>query len=440
MPEHRLQAGKTLIDGLVTLGRELGYHVKPECAVRKGGKNPPAVDVAWMADDIQDFPLMIFEVETTAGNTIANNAIKVFGQPTEQFEKPLFFFHAVLHSGKDTTRIDALRGEYGRMNYRLYRLDHDETTKLVLDILSQHRRLKRAIDLMSLHELLKHDAWCGVDSERAMDQIEKLKYATGFLDAYARLSVKDSTYRRRFLDRLRAEEKVYPNCVSPSGYKTYLGDSWARPIHLAILARRIKKKSIQMFKRLRNWQERSHSSRMIGPNFGLSKDYNQFVIGIAPGLLAAVGAIFGRPDTARAYVANQIEVIVESLGRARPRFAFYAAAWLLHVAASLEDAQLFEAGRRFVNGRGGIPASCLLGPPFTVPSYDECDECAWDENLRLQRIQVPDMHAFSGLVRTSNPAVCSDEDAISLGIDLLIGQQLGERTPERIIALLNSKH
>src|SRR5579872_6357089 len=128
MPEHKLQPGRTLIDGIVALGRGLGYYVRPESPVRKTGQNPPAVDVAWMSDEVQEFPLMIFEVETSAGNTIANNPLKVFGQPTDQFEKPLFFFHAIIESGTETSRIDTLRFAYGSNNYRLYRLDHDEKT------------------------------------------------------------------------------------------------------------------------------------------------------------------------------------------------------------------------------------------------------------------------------------------------------------------------
>jgi len=61
------------------LGRALDYFVESEKSVVFHQNNPPAVDIAWLAEEGQKFPLMIFEVESKATNSIANNVVKVFG-------------------------------------------------------------------------------------------------------------------------------------------------------------------------------------------------------------------------------------------------------------------------------------------------------------------------------------------------------------------------
>ena len=91
MPQHKLEAGKQIIQAVAQLGRALGYAVRTEMPVEQRPR-PPAVDVAWFADDEQRYPLMIFEVESAATNAMANNPAKVFGQPSDQFERPLFSF------------------------------------------------------------------------------------------------------------------------------------------------------------------------------------------------------------------------------------------------------------------------------------------------------------------------------------------------------------
>lgn len=80
MPKHKLSAGKEVIDVLCSLGRALEYVASAEHPVARTAR-PPAVDVAWLRDDESRYPLMIFEVETSASNAMSNNPTKVFGQP-----------------------------------------------------------------------------------------------------------------------------------------------------------------------------------------------------------------------------------------------------------------------------------------------------------------------------------------------------------------------
>jgi len=176
MSLHKLKPGVDLIEGIAALGTALGYHVKKEFLIRKES-HAPAVDVAWLRDENQNFPLMIFEVETAAGNTIANNAVKVLGQPTTEFEKPLFFFHLVLKAGRKNSRIEALTSAHGTDNYRIYSLDQGDKEKLLFDILSQHRRLTNKLSFLTLIQVFDQAAWKELNNPKFFRRVEALRYA-----------------------------------------------------------------------------------------------------------------------------------------------------------------------------------------------------------------------------------------------------------------------
>src|SRR5688572_7920119 len=131
MAEHSLPDGQQVINGLLALGNALNYWVEAELPIEKDKKNPQAVDVAWLSEKGQQYPLMIFEIESTTSNTIANNPLKVFGKPNQAFEKPLFFFHVMVTGGNGTSRTDDLRNQYGSHNYRVYTLADEGITQLV---------------------------------------------------------------------------------------------------------------------------------------------------------------------------------------------------------------------------------------------------------------------------------------------------------------------
>ena len=436
MSEHKLQPGKLAIERLSSLGRGLGYFVQCEETIRSDMRTPPAIDVAWKKDEEQDFPLMIFEVESSAGNTIANNALKVFSQTNQDFEKPLFFFHLVMRAGKHTSRIDALRKQYGTSNYRVYRLDTKEATNLIQDIISQHRRLSLHLDVVLICCLLR-DGWEGLDLGAILDHAESLHFDTTFLAEYARLSVIDGWFLNRFVGRLsKLEDAELLRCLSVK-YETFLGVSWHAPIHLAMLAR-AKNESADLFlKRLRDWQEKSYPCTMIGPHFGMSRDYDQFILCISSGLWSSIAAIFGNAD-ARRYIAEQMHVICEQLRGAQDRFALYAGVWLLHVSASVGDTGRFEYARSLVNDRGGISPRCVSDPPFLVPSFEDLDKCEWDELLLNEKTLVPPMeHFIEGTYRR----VCDSvgDKAMRLGIGMLIEPEWSDWFGSSTVAILESE-
>src|SRR3954454_22865241 len=58
----------------------------------------------------------IFEVESSASSSMANNAMKIFAQDVDDFVKPLFFFHVLLSGGADNERISSMRRQWGTHN------------------------------------------------------------------------------------------------------------------------------------------------------------------------------------------------------------------------------------------------------------------------------------------------------------------------------------
>ena len=209
MPKHILAPGIDVIDGIAVLGEVLGYRVVGEHPVSTSGRAPSAVDVAWFGDDGQEFPLMIFEVETRPTNAMAFNPLKVFAVSNEEFEKPLFFFHIVVSRGKHSEKIRLLQEQFGKHNYRNYRMATGDRERLIRDILSQHRRIRNGISIPSLLRGLSGDFWRSTDVEMVLRHIETLDFESrsgNILREYAQLSLADTTFISHFLRYLRQYE------------------------------------------------------------------------------------------------------------------------------------------------------------------------------------------------------------------------------------------
>jgi hypothetical protein len=145
MAKHTLPFGIEIINKLYKLGQLLGYHCEKEYPVDK--ENESAVDVAWLFEPEQKYPLFIFEVESKTTNSIPANPLKIFGETNQKFEKPLFLFHLLLTGGQDSRKIQQLERTYGTYNYRIYRFSLEEELNLIKDILSQHRRLTNRLKI-----------------------------------------------------------------------------------------------------------------------------------------------------------------------------------------------------------------------------------------------------------------------------------------------------
>jgi hypothetical protein len=438
MSLHRLPTGKHLIAAVSGLGRALGYSVKTEYPVEVR-PDAPAVDVAWFRDDENLYPLMIFEVESMATNAMAGNAAKVFGQPLESFERPLFFFHLVVTAGA-STRVDALRGTFGSHNYKVYRLDAlNVLTELLIDILSQHRRVRGDIDVRRVLTSLSRFADMQLDRIAVIEKAIDLGLRGAYLHTFARSALEGSDNRDLFAELLVRLQ----TSVVDTGYETYIGQSWHVPIELAILVACGRLAPQEGLDRLRTWQDNGAGLTQIGPHFGLSYEYDEFIFCMAASVWTRVAAIAGTSQAIVRYVADQLVDLLDGMSRAKPGLSFYTAAWTLHVAATGGATEAYEKARRFVNRRGGISEAALIHPPaLQWPNDDPEWPTFWLEKAR----PVPTLAAFRDLralktmagppdpVTVALRALCDpeheDECALELVQLLMAGSPEGEQAQE----------
>jgi hypothetical protein len=390
MPRHTLPAGRSAIDALEQLGKALGYVVVRELPIERRRANPPAVDVAWFGDAGQDYPLMIFEVESVTSNAAANNALKVLGSPNEKFEKPLFFFHIFLKGGAKSTRVATLRSAFGTHNYRAYKFTRSEKRRLIDDVLVQHRRLRNRLESAPLIKALGAAVWeKDVSVSDVLDAVAALKFDGSFLHEYAKAQLDD-----QFIKFLLSKIDEVPAQVLSGQYKTYVGQSWSVPIHFGLLALRAPDKGAWL-ERLRQWQESSSYMTMIGPHFGLSMDYDDFILGQAPVLLGLTAALMHKVDGAAEYIFKIFSGLLKRMDRMRFEFSAYTALWMLHIAAASDDRKHYEMAASFINERGGVSKDSLLVPPSGISPFDTDKERV--AQFLADRQPVPDFTTFSSM-------------------------------------------
>lgn len=437
MGRHTLKEGKEMISGILNLGKSLGYVVKEEFPLEKKPGNPPAVDAAWLSDEDHDFPLMIFEIESKVTSSIANNPVKVFGQPNENFEKPLFFFHIVLKGTTDSSKIKNLQTLFGLYNYRTYDLSKDdEVTRLIIDIISQHRRLYRKLDLEDLIKTFDHEIWKSADIEKILVSLEVRRFTANYLRTYASFSFHDPDFIKHYLRFLELHVHSHPKKAIPQEYGTYWGDMWSDPIHYGILIYSFPDKSAEYLQRFRNWQEKSTYLTMIGPHFGLSRDYDEFILGLSPPFWAFLAALMKKCSEAVEYIADQCQLILEELRESAPRISFFTALWLLHIAAAVSSNKHFEFARSLINHKAGISEFFLYNPPNSIPLEGENDtesDKKWNKELQERPIKVPDMDEFlSKLNNALTKANSKEEDVLCLAFEVLLDPGIHASWAQRI--------
>jgi hypothetical protein len=377
MAVHKLPAGLQILEGLEYLAEALGYTSEREHTVLGTGA---AVDLAWFAAGDKRVPLMIFEVESTASSSMANNAMKVFSQDVDDFVKPLFFFHILLGGGPDNERIAGLRRTWGTYNYRVYRLNERmEIHRLVLDILGQHRRVNAALSLLKLDSALRQSLWTNVGIHEIFSSVEDLDFVVNYLGELAALSLGNPRLRPILLERLR--EKHIEGKDYPGSYGTYLGQHFAALLEVSLLVGEGTVLDEQGAYLLSTWQESSELGlRQIGPYFGLNPDYDEFIIGAAPLLFAVAAVVCRNHWQTKARIVQELHALIQGEDDAGVQTPYTSAAriWLLHLAAStlrdlssIPDANHnieYELVEIFQRARTSVfvakaPLNLLLSPP-----------------------------------------------------------------------------
>jgi hypothetical protein len=374
----------------------------------------PAVDVAWFAEGEQKYPLMIFEVESTATNSMANNPTKVFGQPSAVFERPLFFFHIVVSSGTESTRIENLRGVFGVHNYRVYPLDKSTATQLVCDVLDQHRRIRREISVGPMMDVLLQCPSLPTDKLQILEHASEAALIGHYLRDLAVLACIHISAKELFLAQLRDRIWLKRWPETDLGYDTWLGLQWAVPLHLGLLFSNNPADRGALLERLRWWQEKSSYISQIGPHFGLSRDYDIFVLGASGAYWALIASLMIEDIDAVKYVALQVLEVVLALKDHDRRAWLHSAAWSLHIAASANDRECFETCRTFANARGGLPITVLYQPPAFV----DVDSLDGDPYREMPGCDVPTLEEFK-MTLLQATAVETEPDKFRLALEAL---------------------
>jgi hypothetical protein len=397
MPEHKLKKGIDFIEGIKELGNLLGYHVQFEKPISEEKNNSPAVDIAWYKEENQKFPLFIFEIESTASNGMAYNPMKVFSKKNEQFEKPLFFFQIVLKGGQDSSRIEDLKNQFGNYNYRIYRTSEDEDKKLVLDVLEQHRRLSQDLNVIELCNYLIGSSWINIDIELISKHIIYLEFeknSGNLLSSFITLSSSNSVFINLTIQLLKEIHTDFFFNQNKINYQSYLGNTWCFPIHLGILYSSTNdlytKEKIS--NKLKYWQEKNSYMTMIGPHFGLSRDYDEFLVWGSGGLFGLLSFLFHESDIMRLYFAKELFKIID---KSSSEYKIINLLWVLHIIPISDPGKgLFGKAMTELKKLKGFSYEALLKPPFL-----NADE-EWIEQFQSQNDSIPDYKAFQQFVKS----------------------------------------
>lgn len=381
--EHTRGDGVAVIDALASLGRALGYEATPEHLVGTGA----AVDLSWTSGR-NTSPLFVFEVESTASGGMANNATKVFGAPPGSPSRPLFFFHVVLRGSADNERIRNLRHMWGHHNYEVYRFaDDNDRAALLAEILRQHRRIQDHLTPARLAHALSAPVW-GDDTTLIIDSLtlcEDLGFCASYLYDYAVAATAEPRLVSLFTSRLRRLDEAEPvseydryaneqhDC---EGYRDSVGGYVPGLLELAL---RIHTEDIPdrdgpgVFEA---WATRTTGWRQIDAAFGLAREYDDFVICVAPNHYAWAAALLWDRPASRDWIVGDLFALLDrerSEGVLAP-FRWAAVVWLAHLlvatpdpgqanCSSLDVHGMYRELERHVDEAGGIPASLLSSPP-----------------------------------------------------------------------------
>ena len=397
MAEHKLAYGKEIIERLYNLGKILNYHCEKEYSVDK--KNESAVDIAWLFEAEQKYPLFIFEIESKTTNSIPSNPLKIFGEPNQKFEKPLFLFHLLLTGGQQSGKIPQLERTYGTYNYRIYRFSLKEETTLIKDILSQHRRLTNKLKISEfLIEIIA--IWKEINIDSVVLHIEELEFEKNngiILPSYAKLSKVIPKMKGHFIRRLKQKAEAPNGLFGFESYETYLGTEWSIPIHLGLLAAFANDGQEQeYFNDFKNWQEKSYYLKQIGASYGLSRDYDLFIIGMAGSVLSLTALLFYKVPEATSYLCGELLEIVQKSERFESG-NLNNCSWLLHLSSKLEKGnEYFEFVKEIINENGGIPIMIYSKPRINFIEVLEGEEIiesfgkfvlipSWDEFIKIKK-------------------------------------------------------
>jgi hypothetical protein len=434
MAEHKLKQGIDFIDAIKTLGRILSYHVEVELPIDAEESEALAVDVAWFKEQNQKFPLFIFEIESTSSNSMAFNPMKIFSRTNEAFEKPLFYFQVVLNRGQQSSRFEVLRQQFGNYNYRIYRLSTNEKQQLLLDILSQHRRITENLNIDELIEFILETGWLQIDLRSLAKHIQTLEFEktnNTVLYSYSKVASRYKEFIPVCLDYIRDIENDPIVNSDKVNYTNHIGNTYYPLLHLGCIFYYyddlyIKDKA---FKRVKAWQEKSTFATMIGPHFGLKYDYDLFLIYAAGGLLAMASALFNNPPLVRIYFAEELKKIIDKSG---DYYCIPNLVWLmLMVPDTAEGIKLYSYATNKFKKINCFSYRSILQVPFLKEDKDFIEEFTQEKD------EVPSHEEFKTFIKREVENFTFEEpDKLQLALYILTSDNYIANLNKKIISVL----
>lgn len=394
MANHKLELGKELIAGISQLGNVLGYYVEEEFPVDTAiCGEPPAVDVAWFSKKGNRFPLFIFEVESKATNGMTNNPLKVYAQESSTFEKPLFFFHVVAQGGENSARPRNLEAQYGKNNYRIYLVGSVSANAFIKDVLNQHTRVRNDIDYLSLHQLLSSKLWC---EKVTYPEVLMFSASLGLsrnevISSYVRMTRFDFDLLPDFIQLIAEDSQLgFTNVILDS----YIGSQYYVPILCSLLCgvSKNKEESQHWSSMLIEWQDNNSYIPMIAPSFGLSRDYDEFILGFSPQLICLCIVLASKKGQFERYLIEVLGGILDKVGNCWA--GLNTAIYLLHISAALRLSTPYDKAKCFLEKFEKISERNIYQPPSVVSIL----EGEFDDYFEHgSGVKIPSMEVFTDL-------------------------------------------
>ena len=373
MGEHKTIGSLAFINFLKVLGIELGYYVDLEYPMSSQKYGSQAIDIAWFNDEFSEFPLMIFEIESSTNNSIINNPAKVFGKDSSIFEKPLFFFHIIIESAVNSEKYNDLVGLFGKHNYDLFRINNGEMTKLITKILCQHRRVCKEIAIESLlYHILKEELiLSNIDLTSLLISIESVchlqqKYDIGQI--YANITSVNPNFFNQYIDFLERKQKSKD--FNELNYDGYIPSIIARLINISLLINN-SKGALNYSKQIEDYQNQTGSFKMIDFLPGLNRDYDEFILDYVSYYLVLCFVLCDKELEAQKYIASVILDLIEKMKRSASIIEYHHVSWALLVFSTKQQyLKEYDVLKELINNEGGMP-DLILYNPLCMNSYNE---------------------------------------------------------------------
>ncbi|MGN6264194.1 MAG: hypothetical protein ACTHM5_00905 [Ginsengibacter sp.] len=168
------------------------------------------------------------------------------------------------------------------------------------------------------------------------------------------------------------------------------------------------------------WGSLHYYLKQIGASYGLSRDYDVFILGMSGAVLSLTGILFYKVIGARDYISNELLDIIKRSDRFDFGVSLYNCMWLLHLCTNSEKGkEYFEFVRQLVNDNGGVPEMLYTNPPIDFMGILEGDETLESYG---NFIKIPNWKEFSLLKQN---VIVNPEILFDLGINYLTENEDG---------------